>query len=137
MGAKESVQQLDKQYSGIWQRLEEEVTAVNYFNLFKQLSDNYSPSLTVSRVQGPLVESLLADTNVNVDRNLRKSGTIGVTVGQEPAPIWLSGHADICSYLTSPWDGSGYPLTPILHAPCQTRPDGQQSPSRPLMMQAH
>ncbi len=111
--AKERLQHLDRHYAGIWQRLEEEVTAVSYFNLFKQLSDNYSPTLTVSRVQGPLVESLLADTNVNVDRNLRKSGTIGLTIGQEPAPIWLSGHADICSYLTSSWDGSGYPLTPF------------------------
>ena len=111
--AKERLQHLDRHYVGIWQRLEEEVTAVSYFNLFKQLSDNYSPTLTVSRVQGPLVESLLTDTNVKVDRNLRKSGTIGLTIGQEPAPIWFSGHADICSYLTGPWDGSGYPLTPF------------------------
>jgi hypothetical protein len=113
MSAKEIVQYLDQHYVGIWQRLEEEVTTGNYFNLFKQLSDNYSPTLTVSRVQGPLVESLLANTNVKVDRSLRKSGTIGLTIGQEPAPIWLSGHADICSYLTSPWDGSHYPLTPF------------------------
>ena len=111
--AKEKLQNLEQHYAGIWQRLEEEVTAVNYFNLFKQLSDNYSPTLTVSRVQGPLVELLLTDSNVKVDHNLRKSGTIGLTIGQEPASIWLSGHADICSYLTSPWNGSGYPLTPF------------------------
>lgn len=113
MSVKQRLQHLDRRYAGIWQRLEEEVTAVNYFQTFKQLSDNYSPSLTVSRVQGPLVESLLADTNVKVDHNLRKSGTIGLTIGQEPAPIWFSGHADICSYLTGLWDGSGYPLTPF------------------------
>ena len=118
MSAKKGLQQLEQNYPDIWQRLEEEVTAVTYFQLFKQLSDNYSPSLTVSRVQGPLVESLLADTGgtaspIKVDRNLRKSGTIGITIGQEPAPVWFSGHADICSYLTGPWDGSGYPLTPF------------------------
>ena len=113
MNAKSYLQQMEQNYADIWARMEEEVTAVAYFNTFKQLSDNYSPTLTVSRVQGPLVESLLADSNVKVDRNLRKSGTIGLTIGQEPAPIWLSGHADICSYLTGRWDGSGYPLTPF------------------------
>lgn len=113
MNAKERLQHLGRLYTDVWQRLEEEVTAVAYFNLFKQLSDNYSPTLTVSRVQGPLVESLMADTNVKVDRNLRKSGTIGLTIGQEPAPVWFSGHADICSYLTGHWDGSRYPLTPF------------------------
>ena len=113
MTASTYLQQIEQNYEGIWERMAAEITAVNYFNIFKQLSDNYSPTLTVSRVQGPLVESLLADSNVKVDRNLRKSGTIGLTIGQEPAPIWLSGHADICSYLTSPWNGSHYPLTPF------------------------
>lgn len=113
MNASTYLQKIEQNYADIWKRMEEEITAVSYFNLFKQLSDNYSPTLTVSRVQGPLVESLLADSNVKVDRNLRKSGTIGLTIGQEPSPIWLSGHADICSYLTGQWDGSGYPLTPF------------------------
>ncbi|MEM7117889.1 MAG: hypothetical protein AAF614_35995 [Chloroflexota bacterium] len=119
MSAKAYLQQMEQQYQGIWERMEAEITAVSYFNLFKQLSDNYSPTLTVSRVQGPLVESLLADTDVKVDRSLRKSGTIGLTIGQEPAPIWFTGHADICSYLTGNWTGSGYPLTPF----CMTRAD--------------
>ncbi len=117
MSAKTYLQQIEQNYAGIWERMAEEITAVSYFNTFKQLSDNYSPTLTVSRVQGPLIESLLADSNIKVDTNLRKSGTIGLTIGQEPAPIWLSGHADICSYLTGPWDGSSYPLTPF----CMTR----------------
>lgn len=119
MSAKSYLQQLEDTYTGIWERMEAEITAVSYFNLFKQLSDNYSPTLTVSRVQGPLVESLLADTNVKVDHSLRKSGTIGLTIGQEPAPVWFTGHADICSYLTGNWTGNGYPLTPF----CMTRAD--------------
>lgn len=119
MSAKERLQRLDRHYAGIWERLEEEVTAVSYFNIFKQLSDNYSPTLTVSRVQGTLVESLLDGSNVKVDRNLRQSGTIGLTIGQEPAPVWFTGHADICSYLTGNWAGNGYPLTPF----CMPRAD--------------
>lgn len=123
MNTKTYLQKVEQNYRGIWERMEEEVTAVAYFTLFKQLSDNYSPTLTVSRVQGPLVESLLADSNVKVDHNLRKSGTIGLTIGQEPAPLWLSGHADICSYLTGPWNGSGYPLTPFCMP--RARPGGR------------
>ncbi|MCA9916586.1 MAG: hypothetical protein KC445_01480 [Anaerolineales bacterium] len=123
MNAKIFLQTIEQNYPGIWEQMEAEITAVSYFNLFKQLSDNYSPTLTVSRVQGPLVESLLAGSNVKVDRNLRKSGSIGLTIGQEPAPIWLSGHADICSYLTGPWDGTGYPLTPFCMP--RARPGGR------------
>ena len=119
MGVKEHLQRLERHYPDVWERMEREITAVSTFTLFKQLSDNYSPTLTVSRVQGPLVESLLADTSVKVDRSLRQSGTIGLTIGQEPAPVWFTGHADICSYLTGNWAGNGYPLTPF----CMTRAD--------------
>ncbi len=116
------VNELEAHYPGLWRLLEERVTAEAYFTRFQALSDNYAPTLTVSRVQGPLVESLLADrvgpaSQVTVSQSLRGSGTIGVTVGAEPAPIWLSGHADVCSYLTGPWDGAAYPLTPF----CMTR----------------
>lgn len=119
MQTRANLQQMEQRYTGVWERMEAEITAVSTFNLFKQLSDNYSPTLTVSRVQGPLVASLLADTRVKVDPSLRKSGTIGLTIGQEPAPVWFTGHADICSYLTGNWTGSGYPLTPF----CMTRAD--------------
>ncbi|MCA9994110.1 MAG: hypothetical protein KDE56_00100 [Anaerolineales bacterium] len=119
MGLKEHFQRLERHYPDVWERMEREITAVSTFNTFKQLSDNYSPTLTVSRVQGPLVESLLAGTSVKVDRSLRQSGTIGLTIGQEPAPVWFTGHADICSYLTGNWAGNGYPLTPF----CMTRAD--------------
>jgi hypothetical protein len=122
MNAQALVQRLTDRYPGLWDRMDRVVTREAYFSIFKQLSDNYSPTLTVSRVQGPLVESLLAGKTgnvspVTVSQNLRGSGTIGVTVGSEPAPIWLSGHADICSYLTGPWDGQRYPLVPF----CMTR----------------
>ena len=118
MNANKVIQKLEQQYDGLWRRLEEIVTADEYFQLFKRLSDNYSPTLTVSRVQGPLVESLAAENGsrvspVTVVHNLRRSGTIGVVVGEEPAPVWFSGHADICSYLTGSWDGKQYPLTPF------------------------
>jgi hypothetical protein len=94
------------------------VTADAYFAIFKQLSDNYSPSLTVTRVQGPLVESIMAQgagdqQRISVDRNLHRSGSIAVQVGDARPALWLSAHADICSYLTGSWDGSGYPLTPF------------------------
>lgn len=96
--------------------LERIVTGEAYFNLFQQLSDNYSPTLTVSRVQGPLVERLLNEGAGDMDRialdtNLRGSGSIGVRVGAGAPALWLSAHSDICSYLTGPWDGTGYPLT--------------------------
>jgi hypothetical protein len=124
MKAKDAIRQLEARYDGLWQKLEDIVTTDNYFEIFKKLSDNYSPTLTVSRVQGPLVKSLLAgrvgrESPVSVHASLRQSGTIGVVIGEEPAPVWLSGHADICSYLTGVWDGNRYALTPF----CMHRAD--------------
>jgi len=118
MKAATVLENIDNQYPGLWQKLDEVVSAESYFQVFKQLSDNYSPTLTVSRVQGQLVGSLLdgavgTASPVKIESNLRGSGTIGITVGGEPAPVWLSGHGDICSYLTGSWDGSGYELTPF------------------------
>ena len=118
------VNQLETRYPDIWRLIDEIVTPESYFELFKGLSDNYSPTLTVTRVQGPNVRKLLAgkgnpDNPIKIDTNLRGSGTIGLTIGAEPAPIWLSGHSDICSYLTGPYDKTNgwYPLTPF----CMTR----------------
>lgn len=103
-------------YPGIMETLERIVTGEAYFSIFQQLSDNYSPTLTVSRVQGPLVEQLMAQgagnqSRITVSRNLRGSGSIGVQVGAGKPALWMSAHADVCSYLTGPWDGAGYPLT--------------------------
>lgn len=123
MDAKTAVEQLEQRYPGLWRILEETVTPEAYFHLFQALSDNYSPTLTVSRVQGPLVESLLADLpaggSVQVVRSLRGSGSIGVLFGREPAPVWLSGHADICSYLTGDLRDGRYALAPF----CMHRAD--------------
>jgi hypothetical protein len=106
------------QYPGILETLDRNVTGAAFFHIFQQLSDNYSPTLTVSRVQGPLVERILADgagnpERITLDRNTRGSGTITVKVGARQPALWLSAHADICSYLTGAWDGTGYPLTPF------------------------
>jgi len=106
------------QYPGIMEMLDRIVTGEAYFRIFRQLSDNYSPTLTVSRVQGPLVEQILLDgagnpERIALDRNARRSGTITVKVGARQPALWLSAHADICSYLTGAWDGTGYPLTPF------------------------
>jgi hypothetical protein len=106
------------QYPGIIETLDRIVTGEAYFRIFQQLSDNYSPTLTVSRVQGPLVEQLLAGgagnrEQITLDRNARGSGSITVKVGKRRPLIWLSAHSDICSYLTGAWDGSGYPVTPF------------------------
>jgi hypothetical protein len=106
------------QYPGIMAMLDRIVTGEAYFRIFRQLSDNYSPTLTVSRVQGPLVEQILLDgagnpERIALDRNARRSGTITVKVGARQPALWLSAHADICSYLTGAWDGTGYPLTPF------------------------
>jgi len=94
------------------------VTGDAFFAIFQQLSDNYAPTLTVSRVQGPLVERIVAEgvgnrARIALDRNARGSGTITVKVGARQPALWLSAHADICSYLTGEWDGTGYPLTPF------------------------
>jgi hypothetical protein len=94
------------------------VTGEAYFDIFRQLSDNYSPTLTVTRVQGPLVESIVSrgagdQQRISVSRSLRHSGSIGVRVGHSRPALWLSAHADICGYLTGEWDGTGYPLTPF------------------------
>lgn len=106
--------ELGDTYAGIYERFDDIVTPEAYFEVFKALSDNYSPTLTVSRVQGPLVEEMMAGIDgLHLERNLRRSGSIGVIVGEEPAPIWLSAHADICSYLTGPGDDGTYPLTPF------------------------
>ena len=98
--------------------LGELITGERYFGIYQRLSDNYSPTLTVSRVQGPLVRQLVAEgvgdpARLAVDTNARHSGSITVRAGHGTPKIWLSAHADICSYLTGPWDGSGYPLTPF------------------------
>lgn len=111
--------------------IEQVVTGDAFFATFQQLSDNYSPTLTVSRVQGPLVEQIIATSAANqarvvVDRNARRSGSITVKVGDALPALWLSAHADVCSYLTGPWDGSGYPVTPF----CSHR---VRSGSRPAM----
>jgi hypothetical protein len=113
-----SLDRITDRYPDIFDRLERMVTGEAYFRIFQQLSDNYSPTLTVSRVQGPLVEQILADgagdrERITLDRNTRRSGTITVKVGARTPALWLSAHADICSYLTGPWDGSGYPVTPF------------------------
>ena len=105
-------------YPHLMETLDRIVTGAAFFSIFQQLSDNYSPTLTVSRVQGPLVEQIIATGAGNhsrllVDRNTRRSGSITVKVGSGYAPIWLSAHSDICSYLTGRWDGSGYPVTPF------------------------
>jgi len=112
------LQRVLDRYPNVFETLDRFVTGEAYFNIFKQLSDNYSPTLTVARVQGPLVETVVAQgpgnqERIRVDRNLRRSGSIGVAVGEERPALWLSAHADICSYLTGPWDGSGYTLTPF------------------------
>ena len=60
MVAQSLFQDLDARFPGIWQQLDEMITPEALFDVFKQLSDNYSPTLTVSRVQGPLVTSLMA-----------------------------------------------------------------------------
>ncbi len=84
MNAKDAIHLLERRYEGLWERLEQMVTADEYFQLFKQLSDNYSPTLTVSRVQGPLVESLMA--RLVLKRILLElPGTLGVRV---PSVSW-------------------------------------------------
>ena len=119
-------QRLEHNYPDLWQRLETLATPELLFTTFKALSDNYSPTLTVSRVQGPLVKSLLNGvSNVEVDANLRRSGSIGIKVGTGVAPVWFSGHADICSYLTEPYGENGYLLTPF----CVTRADPGRRPA--------
>lgn len=112
------LEHLDERHEGLWRRLDETVTRQAYFKVFKQLSDNYSPTLTVSRVQGPLVEALAragagSRSPLQVSSNARGSGSITLTVGSQPAPVWLSGHADVCSYLTGEPQGGRYPLTPF------------------------
>jgi hypothetical protein len=115
---KQSITSLLEKYDQAFALLDDLVTPESYFSTFQKLSDNYSPTLTVSRVQGPLIEELLAEeignsSPLKVDRNLRGSGTIGITIGREPAPIWLSAHGDICSYLTGERAERGYELTPF------------------------
>jgi hypothetical protein len=94
------------------------ITGETYFEIFRRLSDNYSPTLTVTRVQGPLVEEIVGQgagdqRRIGVNRSLHRSGSIGVGVGHGRPALWLSAHADICGYLTGAWDGNGYPLTPF------------------------
>ncbi len=120
---------LSQKYPDLWQRLAEIVRPEPYFELFQQLSDNYSPSLTVSRVQGDLVASLLAPEQaagqLTVDKSLRRSGSIGIRLGAAPAPVWFSAHADICSYLTQSPNDQGYPLIPF----CMPRCDAGSRPA--------
>ena len=122
MDAKTIVDALDQRYPNLWDKIDEIVTGEAYFEAFKKISDNYSPTLTVSSVQGPLIQSMMEQkigqgARVKVDASLRRSGTVGITIGDEPAPVWLTGHADICSYLTGTYDGTSYSLTPF----CVTR----------------
>ena len=120
---------LGQTYPDLWQRLEEIVRPEQYFELFRQLSDNYSPTLTVSRVQGDLVAGLLAQESaagqLTVDKSLRRSSSIGIRLGKAPAPVWFSAHADICSYLTQSRNEDGYPLIPF----CMPRADAGSRPA--------
>ena len=120
---------LSQNYPDLWQRLAEIVRPERYFELFQQLSDNYSPTLTVSRVQGDLVAGLLAPESdagqLTVDKSVRRSGSIGIRLGTAPAPVWFSAHADICSYLTESPQAKGYPLIPF----CMPRCDAGSRPA--------
>ena len=120
--AQQTLQRAWKHYPQALALIDQVITPETFFTIFQQLSDNYSPTLTVSRVQGALVEQIMQNSpadlkQVQVDRNLYRSGTIGVRVGQAKPALWLSAHADICSYLTGVWDGSSYPLTPFCSHP--------------------
>jgi hypothetical protein len=113
-----SLDRILSQHPGVLDTISRVITGDAYFRIFQQLSDNYSPTLTVSRVQGPLVERLLAEgagnrERLTLDRNARRSGSMTVKVGAGRPAIWLSAHADVCSYLTGAWDGTGYPVTPF------------------------
>jgi len=110
--------QLLERHPRLLERLEETITGEAFFQIFQQLSDNYSPSLTVSRVQGPLVAQLITQNygtacNVVFERNARKSGCLTIQLGASKPALWMSAHADICSYLTKTWDGKSYPLIPF------------------------
>lgn len=116
--ASEMLTALTARHPGLFDRLEEIVTERAAFDLFRRLSDNYSPTLTVSRVQGALVERMVQEgagtrSPLRVERNLRGSGSVGVRVGDGIPRLWLSAHLDICSYLTGAWNGQGYDLTPF------------------------
>ncbi|MEM7347984.1 MAG: hypothetical protein AAF485_27440, partial [Chloroflexota bacterium] len=122
LSTKETLQRMSNRYPTAFDLIEQLITPHTFFTIFQQLSDNYSPTLTVSRVQGALVEQIMKDSSadqrqVQIDRNLYRSGTIGVRVGQLKPAVWLSAHADICSYLTGPWDGQGYPVIPFCSHP--------------------
>ena len=111
-------QRLERRFPDLWARLASLATPANAYAAFQKLSDNYSPTLTVSRVQGPLVQSLLAgQANITVEPNLRRSGSIGIQVGDQVPRVWFASHADICSYLTESFGENGYLLTPF----CVTR----------------
>jgi hypothetical protein len=107
-----------ERYPRAMETIDRLITGESYFDIFKQLSDNYSPTLTVTRVQGPLVEAIIRDgagdqRRITVSPSLYRSGSIGIRVGHGQPALWLSAHADICGYLTGEWDGTGYPLTPF------------------------
>lgn len=128
-----SLNRLPERHPGLFATLDRVITPEAYFRTFQQLSDNYSPTMTVSRVQGPLVERLLAEgagdrARLTLDRNARRSGSITLKVGAGRPAVWLSAHADICSYLTGAWDGAGYPLTPF----CMHRTDHGSRPAMAL-----
>lgn len=117
--AAESLAWLDAHYQGVFDLLNDLVTPEAVFDVFSTLSDNYTPTLTAHRVQGPAIERLVAQgigsaSPVKVERNLRGSGVIGVTVGEAPPALWLSAHTDICSYLiTSRGEDGRYVVTPF------------------------
>ena len=120
--AKQTLRRVLERYPHVLSVIDQVITPETFFTIFKQLSDNYSPTLTVSRVQGALVEQLMQNNaadldRIQIDRNLYRSGSIGVKVGQGKPALWFSAHADICSYLTSKWDGSGYPVIPFCSHP--------------------
>ncbi len=131
------------------EQLEEMVTAEAFFQIFRQLSDNYSPSLTVSRVQGPLIAQLISQNygaarTVTYEQNARQSGCLTIQLGAKKPALWISAHADICSYLTKTWDGKSYPLIPfcdhrvspgIRKAIALSSPDGD-GPLTPLVVGA-
>jgi hypothetical protein len=107
-----------ERYPGAMETIDRLITGEAYFDIFRQLSDNYSPTLTVARVQGPLVEEIIGrgagdQRRISANRSLYRSGSIAVKVGYGRPALWLSAHADICGYLTGVWDGAGYPLTPF------------------------
>lgn len=119
------ISELLNPYDTLFNRLDQIITSDRAFDIFKAIADTPAPTLTIRYTRAPVIESLLTDAqsagicgpNLTFDSNYHATGNTAISLGSSSRKsVWAMAHLDIISFLTGPWNGTRYPLTPYCEA---------------------